>query len=50
MNEDQANQIIALLEEIRNSLSDIKNDTSDIFNVASNTAEAVRYLERIAGN
>lgn len=50
MNEDQADQIIALLEEIKNHLSNIGFNTSEISSVEANTNEAVKYLKQIKSN
>ena len=50
MNEDQADQIIALLEEIRDNLSSINSNTFDISSIESNTDDTVRCLKNIQNN
>lgn len=47
MNEDRADQIISLLEEIRDRLSNIEYNTMDISSVESNTDDAVSLLRNI---
>ena len=47
MNEDQANQIIKLLKEIKDHLENIESKTHDI---ESNTDEALQGLKNIKNN
>ena len=50
MNEDQADKIITLLEEIRYSLTSIESNTSEISSVESNTSMTAEYLRKIKSN
>ena len=50
MNEEQADKIIALLEDIKFSLSSIETNTMEISNVDSNTSEALSLLKKIISN
>mgnify|MGYP005642171387 CR=1 FL=1 len=50
MNEDQADQIISILEDIIEKLSSIEMNTMDISSIESDTSEAVGLLRKISGN
>lgn len=47
MTEEQADQIIGLLKDIKNHLAEIGSNTSDISSVDSNTYDALQYLKNI---
>ena len=50
MNEEQGDQIIALLKEIRDEVVNIGFNTGDISCVKSNTDDAAEYLKNIKDN
>lgn len=50
MNEDQADQIISILEEISAKLSSIEMNTMDISSIESDTSDAVDLLRKINNN
>ena len=50
MTEDQADQIISLLEDISSHLSTISSNSYDLSSIESNTGDAVRELKQISSN
>ena len=47
MNDDKADRIIELLEEIKERLSNIESNTNDISSVELLTHEALEHLQKI---
>ena len=47
MTDDQFDQLIALLEEIRDKLSFIETNTMDIASVESHASDTAEYLKKI---
>ena len=47
MTDDQFDQLMALLEEIKDRLSFIETNTMDIASVESHTSDTAEYLKKI---